>query len=161
MSSSAAARKSVFCNGREGLDVQDPSATAASLRKARKALPGWGAPQGPVCGFQAPSPPAPATHLLGVKQPMAVQPQPPLLPAELAKLPLKVLGKARRQQGCSQGPDGPSSSLPTLEPVQPSRAKGNWLMGATTRSTRTALQVAPGGLGRRKMQKLRSKVSMV
>lgn len=59
----------------------------------------------------------------------------------------------------------------TLEPVHPSRAKGNWLAGATTRSTRTAFQAGwgfeedfspavPRGCGRRKMQKLLSKASM-
>lgn len=65
----------------------------------------------------------------------------------------------------------PLQHVPTLEPVQPSRAKGSWLMGTATRSTRTALPVgpglwapptsAPGGCGRRKMQKLLSKSSMV
>lgn len=41
----------------------------------------------------------PATHLLGVKQPMAVQPQPSLLPAEVAQLPLEMLGRAGLWQG--------------------------------------------------------------
>lgn len=59
----------------------------------------------------------------------------------------------------------------TWEPVQPRRAKGNWLLGVTTRSTLTALCVgqgcrgpskaACGGCGKHKMQKLLSKASMV
>lgn len=64
-----------------------------------------------------------------------------------------------------------SSRSKSWEPVQPRRAKGNWLLGVTTRSTLTAFHVgqgcrvppkaACGGWGKHKMQKLLSKASMV
>lgn len=125
---------------------------------------------------------------------MAVQAQPLLLPAESAQLPLKKLQGSTGLRGLSgtpqlaapytqptgeweelvehmpqRGPPGPSPcTWPTWEPVQPSRAKGNWLQGVTTRSTLTAFQAgwdsgsAPlEGSGRRRMQRLRSKASMV
>lgn len=110
----------------------------------------------------------PATHLLGVKEPMAVQAQPSLLPAEAAQLPLKMLGRVGLWQGRDplQPLARPPQHAPTLEPVQPSRAKGSWLTGTATRSTRTARlwappASAPGECGRQKMQKLLSKASMV
>lgn len=64
-----------------------------------------------------------------------------------------------------------SSLSKNWEPVQPRRAKGNWLLGVTTRSTLTAFQVGQGcrapskaacwDCGKHKMQKLLSKASMV
>uniref|UniRef100_M3Z3W2 Uncharacterized protein n=1 Tax=Mustela putorius furo TaxID=9669 RepID=M3Z3W2_MUSPF len=120
-------------------------------------------------GQQVPPPGVPpATHLLRVKEPMAVQAQPSLLPAEAAQLPLEMLERARLWQ--SRDPLKPPAQPPwhtlTLEPVQPSRAKGSWLTGTATRSTRTARlwappAAAPGECGRQKMQKLLSKASMV
>lgn len=75
-------------------------------------------------------------------------------------------GRGRATYPPPQPQARPPQPAPTLEPVQPSRAKGSWLMGTATRSTRTALlwappTAAPGGCGRQKMQKVISNASMV
>ena len=77
MSSSEAAWKCFFCNRSRSLSASRGG--GGEGRGARRSLP--------------------ATHLLGVKQPMAVQPQPSLLPAEAAQLPLEMLQKARLYGG--------------------------------------------------------------
>lgn len=87
--------------------------------------------------FSPPRPPVPATHLPWIKQTTAVQPEPFRLSFQLKRRSSrsKRWGKSdcisRATNPRPQG--GRSSTLPTLEPVQPSSTEGNWLMGVTTR----------------------------
>lgn len=118
MSSSEATRSSVFCSRSAGVMAWERPPHHGHSRLPQE---GCGEGMGKAWGRRGEgqpkasvSPPGvpPATHLLRVKEPVAVQAQPPLLPAEAAQLPLEVLGRA----GLWQSREPPAPPPPPHSP---------------------------------------------
>lgn len=95
-----------------------------------------------------PRPPALATHLLRVKQPMAAaQPQPPLLPAKVAQLPLKMLRKVGASAAPRQGPRPAQEHTTRLGASPAEQGKGELADGGDHQVNPHSLPGRVGSLG--------------